>query len=375
MKKIIAGASAAAVLSLSIGLLPAAATGSDIPSYYPASPQNGVSIQEVLDGGWEICYEGDYNLDNVPLYGADGILSELCTGDYLMLAGYFDVSSDEFAVLAAAPREDVIYDVGTAPDAYHEAHGTRWYFSPERSWGFVSTSEIPNRYTCDYGRVFTPQTLCWHTDGEYGYMQGGYLLAGVDGLNGSTTATKVVLQFGASEPESTPYTGPVVHNSPVVTSSGGTFTLRGSSLQGVTAASVAGKNAAIESQSASALTLRAPSDLEQGIYDVVLTYGNAQSVVVQNGLEIKNNLKVWTKLRADGTLKIYAKNIVGEGKVQFFHNGKEVAWIRAVDALDPKLSTSNGSNYLVRTRALVSGQNTFEIYVNGVRILRNVYSK
>jgi hypothetical protein len=83
----------------------------------------------------------------------------------------------------------------------------------------------------------------------------------------------------------------------------------------------------------------------------------------------------WTKDLGDGTLKLYAKNIVGAGKIQFFHNGKEVAWIKAVDALDPKLRAANGSYYLVRTVKLVSGKNVLEIKDDGARVVRRVASK
>jgi hypothetical protein len=82
----------------------------------------------------------------------------------------------------------------------------------------------------------------------------------------------------------------------------------------------------------------------------------------------------WTKDIGNGEVKLYAKNIVGAGKIQFFHNGKEVAWINAVDALDPKLRAASGSFYLVRTLKLVSGKNVFEITDDGVRTVRRVAS-
>lgn len=83
----------------------------------------------------------------------------------------------------------------------------------------------------------------------------------------------------------------------------------------------------------------------------------------------------WTTQISDTEIKFYAKNIVGAGKVQFFHNGNEVAWVNAQDATDPKLRVitsgpMTGANYLVRTRALVSGKNVFEVYVDGERVLR-----
>ena len=85
----------------------------------------------------------------------------------------------------------------------------------------------------------------------------------------------------------------------------------------------------------------------------------------------------WTKNLNDGTVKMYAKNIVGAGKVQFMLNGQEVAWVQAADTADPKLllAGAEGSAYLVRTVDLVEGQkNVLEIWVDGVRTARSAYS-
>jgi len=65
----------------------------------------------------------------------------------------------------------------------------------------------------------------------------------------------------------------------------------------------------------------------------------------------------------------------GAGKVQFMFNGKEIAWVRATSAADPKLRTANGASYLVRTIDLVEGQkNVLEISVDGVRTTRTAYT-
>jgi hypothetical protein len=87
------------------------------------------------------------------------------------------------------------------------------------------------------------------------------------------------------------------------------------------------------------------------------------------------DLSAWTKKLADGrAIKTYAKNVIGAGKVQMYLNGKEVAWVRAIDATDPKLRTANGSHYLVRTLKLVQGKNVIEIYLDGLRIQRSAYT-
>ena len=88
-------------------------------------------------------------------------------------------------------------------------------------------------------------------------------------------------------------------------------------------------------------------------------------------------LASWTSNQNDGTVKMYAKNIVGAGKVQFMVNGKEIAWVRAATTADPKLrlAGAEGAAYLVRTVDLVEGQkNVLEIYVDGVRTTRSAYT-
>ena len=83
----------------------------------------------------------------------------------------------------------------------------------------------------------------------------------------------------------------------------------------------------------------------------------------------------WTKKLSDSTVKIYAKNVVGGGKIRFMLNGEEIAWVRATSAADPKLRTANGAHYLVRTVELIKGQkNILEVYLDGVRIKRAAYS-
>lgn len=92
-------------------------------------------------------------------------------------------------------------------------------------------------------------------------------------------------------------------------------------------------------------------------------------------------LKTWTKRLAGGTqAKLYAKSVIGQGKVSLRLNGKEIAWVRAVDETDPKLRVvtsgpMTGANYLVRTVNLQKGKNVLEVYVDGVRLTRTAYSR
>lgn len=86
------------------------------------------------------------------------------------------------------------------------------------------------------------------------------------------------------------------------------------------------------------------------------------------------SFSAWTK-RSGNTVTVYAKNLVGVGKVQFLVDGKEIAWVRAIDGLDPKLRLANGTFYLVRTVEIkADGTKTrFEVKLNGERVRHNTY--
>ena len=82
-----------------------------------------------------------------------------------------------------------------------------------------------------------------------------------------------------------------------------------------------------------------------------------------------------TRNLGDGAVKMYGKNIVGAGKVQFMLNGKEIAWVNATSEGNPKLRTANDAYYLVRTVYLIKGQkNILEVHLDGVRIKRAAYN-
>ena len=97
------------------------------------------------------------------------------------------------------------------------------------------------------------------------------------------------------------------------------------------------------------------------------------------------SFNVWTVRMRDSSgnltneAKMYAKNPIGEGKVQFYLNGREIAWIRAVDESDPKLRLVTegpmaGIGYLVRTVTLMPGKNALEIFIENVRERRVIYT-
>ena len=91
----------------------------------------------------------------------------------------------------------------------------------------------------------------------------------------------------------------------------------------------------------------------------------------------------WTRFMGDGSLKFYARDIVGAGKVRFVLNGREVAWVRATDATDPKLNVGPAAarDGLVRTVgvgsrwSLDAGRNVLEIYVGENRLVRRIFTQ
>ena len=86
-------------------------------------------------------------------------------------------------------------------------------------------------------------------------------------------------------------------------------------------------------------------------------------------------VKAWTSFNEQtNNVKIYAKNLVGKGKIQFFVDGKEVGWVRPIDASNPKLITNANGVYFVRTVKLDAGEkNRIEVKLNGERLVFNTY--
>jgi hypothetical protein len=168
--------------------------------------------------------------------------------------------------------------------------------------------------------------------------------------------------------------GPQVTESPRSVRPGQFITLRGSGLEMVSGVTVSGLMTPYFDQTDSEISFWLPTDLQKGSQTVVLRVLGGGSVKLQDLLFIQDPVYAWTQLQSDNTVKMYAKNIVGEGKIQFFHNNSEIAWVRASNALNPKLRQANGSSYLVRTRELVEGKNAFEIYQDGKRIWRAAYA-
>ena len=148
----------------------------------------------------------------------------------------------------------------------------------------------------------------------------------------------------------------------------------------MTSLTIDGVTAAMSNQSEDSFTIVIPAGLEPGLKDLVIT-SSAGTLTVQDALTVSSesasgvSAKGWTKKLNDSSAKIYAKDVVGVGKVQIFFNGKEIAWVNATSESDSKLRTANGAHYLVRTVELVKGQkNILEVHLDGISIKRVAYS-
>lgn len=74
----------------------------------------------------------------------------------------------------------------------------------------------------------------------------------------------------------------------------------------------------------------------------------------------------YAKQIAENKVKIYAKDIVGVGKVSFISNGRQVGWVRASSETDGKLRKTSAGYYFVRTATIApGGQVLIEIKVDG----------
>jgi hypothetical protein len=194
-----------------------------------------------------------------------------------------------------------------------------------------------------------------------------------------TLVNPVILEAEAVANVVAPYDGPVVLsvNPQTVLSSGGEIELTGTNLETVSRIQIAGVDLVLDKVESGRISATVPSGLTLGLKDAELTsdFGKLSipgliRVVAQSEAEFS----AWTSLKGD-YVKVYAKNLVGAGKVQFLVNGVERAWIRAIDQSAPKLRRANGFYYLVRSIKLTAGKNTFEVYQDGERVWRSAYTQ
>jgi uncharacterized repeat protein (TIGR01451 family) len=185
------------------GIGPAsAAPVSAPPAYYPSGPQTNINESALI--GWYVCWSGNY--------GATANLTNIlnaCDGEYLMMASR-PTGSTTFELLAAAPRADVIFDVGNTRNSTHVANGTNWYFDQNWSWGFAKGTDPVDRNSCDVlASSLNPSgangnlRLCWHTNANtvaVGWRSGIHEITS----SSDTSYQRFIFEAGVGSETSTP---------------------------------------------------------------------------------------------------------------------------------------------------------------------------
>lgn len=181
-------------LILAAALAPAIVLASpayaNAPSYYPSGPQQNVSKQTLLDGGWNLCWEQGYgeqdSLSNI--YAA-------CTGDSIVYAAGV-TGSDTYMLIAAGPRSTVFAQTGYNETI--EANGTYWYLNPNQSMGFAPTGTI-QQSSADTSNLSDPLRMSWHTGWcGAGQICGGWRVGTTNGLNNNNGYTRAIWHSGAA---------------------------------------------------------------------------------------------------------------------------------------------------------------------------------
>lgn len=190
------------------------------------------------------------------------------------------------------------------------------------------------------------------------------------------TVTGTALELTIPQTSVPTYSGPILDNAPqTVTSLGGEVSYRGSNLASVKDLIVDGISMEITNLTDGSLTVQI-KPLAPGNYSIQLQ-SDTGTVTVQDALIVTIEIQEYvgpgtfvTKRISDTEIKIYAKDMVSLGKVQFFVNGREIAWVRALDESDPKLRVVVGDGdelyYLVRT-VVLDKRLRIEIKVDGQR--------
>ena len=142
-------------------------SGPDGPQgLYFAGIRADLPIADVIAGGFERCWSSPYDQHSLPL---DEILSA-CDGSVLLMGCRQTAGAASTGMLdlaAMGERDQVLFDVGTEPDAVHTHNGVDFYFNGSSSWGFAPEGLGVARRTCDAGGEQPHLRMCWHmSDGR-----------------------------------------------------------------------------------------------------------------------------------------------------------------------------------------------------------------
>jgi hypothetical protein len=161
---------------------------------------------------------------------------------------------------------------------------------------------------------------------------------------------------------------------------GESLNLLGTNLSGVTSLKVGAVDLEILTRSDQEITVRIPASMPTGSKDLIVVTAAGQTTstklftVVEVGPSIVQAGFSSIK-RTGNSVRMFVLNPQGLGKVQFKINGREIAWVRAVDETDPKIRVANDRSYFVRNSSLRSGKNAVEIFIDGTRVKRASYTR
>lgn len=181
----------------------------------------------------------------------------------------------------------------------------------------------------------------------------------------------------------TGFDGPILTTTPqTVSSLGGTVSYQGSNLDQVVDFNVADIEMQIVLQSENSISIEI-SALPAGTYSISLGSASETTtiadalVVTIDVLQYQGPGNFVTKRISETEIKIYAKDIIDIGKIQFMVNGREIAWVRATEPDDPKLRVVSDESgdvyYLVRTVEL-DQRVRIEILVDSQRAKFSTYN-
>lgn len=197
------------------------------------------------------------------------------------------------------------------------------------------------------------------------------------GVEGEIVTLDVFEEQQAELAAASTYDGPVISSvTPNPATAGEIVTFAGDKLSEIKSLVVDSKKLEIISQTETQIKAKLPQEITSGLKDLKVESSSGTLVAqdlftVSDGLITTQQIDTSITLKDNGVARLLAKNLVGVGKVQFKLNGKEVAWVNAVDASDPKLRKQN---YLVRSVKLKTGANTLEVLLNGKRIKKANFS-
>lgn len=190
--------------------------------------------------------------------------------------------------------------------------------------------------------------------------------------NQTTQVTLSQTSAPTVQQESAPaYNGPVLGElAPNPVARGAKLTLTGQRLQGVTEVHIgttliSGSGLVAE---ATKLVVTIPLQAQLGLQPIVIR-GDFGSLSYQNGVTvISEGPRLEVRVTKDGHFKVYVFGVLNQGKLQIKVDGKQIAWIRATNATDPRVlrttSSSTPTYYMVRT-VKNPGSKKVELYQNG----------